>query len=89
MNRLAMEKIVGYEFQDDKFWTKLRSYVILRKSHLYYLHLPDADQIINQVEWILEDRDKLSGMAKQGIAYVEKYHDCKNVAGMFLNRWSF
>ena len=87
LNGLAMGKIVGCGSQNDKYWTKWMTLLGIDKKPPIVPILPDPNQIISQVEWILQNRDKLPGMASEGRAYVEKYHDCKKVAAMFLDRW--
>ena len=87
LNGMAIGKIIGCSSQDDKFWEKWRSLLGIDKKPPIVPILPDPNQIVRQVEWILENRDQLPAMAKEGRAYVEKYHDCKKVATMFLDRW--
>ena len=49
---------------------------------------PDENQIYQQLEFIVMNRDKITLWGKESREYVEKLHDCKNVAKEYIKVWS-
>jgi hypothetical protein len=49
--------------------------------------LPDKDQIVSQVEWILTNRHLLPEMSLKGRNFVDKYHDAEVIASEFIKAW--
>lgn len=50
--------------------------------------IPDENQIYQQLEFIVMNRDKITLWGKESREYVEKIHDCKNVAKEYIKVWS-
>lgn len=50
--------------------------------------IPDENQIYQQLEFIVMNRDKITLWGKESREYVEKVHDCKKVAKEYIKVWS-
>lgn len=48
----------------------------------------DVDYISNQIEWVLDNKNKLEELGYQSRKLVEDYHECKKVAAKYLELWN-
>ncbi|WP_440616734.1 hypothetical protein [Cysteiniphilum sp. 6C5] len=84
---LANGLIVCCGSQSDKFWLKWCSELGLDKKPPILSLKPNVDNIISQVEWMLDNREKLGQISLDGRRYVELNHDSSRVAEKFLHFW--
>lgn len=49
--------------------------------------IPDANQIVKQLEILLENRKSIPEIGYQSRLFIEKYHDYKKVAQLYVNHW--
>ena len=48
---------------------------------------PNVDQIYSQMEFVLENRDKIEQWGYESRKYVETYHECKMIAQKYVDAW--
>ena len=48
---------------------------------------PDVDQIVDQIDRIIKNEDKIERMGYESRKFVEEFHDCKKIAKMYLDTW--
>lgn len=52
------------------------------------LHIkPDVQQIVNQIEYLIENEDRIEEFGYKSRKFVEEFHDCKKIAQMYLDVW--
>lgn len=47
----------------------------------------DVDQIFSQMEWLVQNKDKITEIGEQSRTYVEEMHDYTRVAQQYLEAW--
>ncbi len=49
---------------------------------------PTAESIINQIEYLLNNKESIEKLSKESRKYVEKYHDYRDVANLYIKKWT-
>jgi glycosyltransferase involved in cell wall biosynthesis len=84
---MSMGKVVCSGSQDKTYYDRWLPLTGITEYPPIVPLKPDVDFIVEQIEALLLGREKLIEISKNGRAFVEKYHDAKNVALMFMERW--
>lgn len=50
--------------------------------------LPNTDEIVKKLEWLIENPEKINEISKNARAFIEKEHNYINSAKMYLEKWS-
>lgn len=48
---------------------------------------PDVRQIVHQIEYVLENRNRIEEWGYESRQFVETFHDCKKIAQQYLDVW--
>jgi hypothetical protein len=87
LTAMAMGKVVGSNSQSDEFWNKWCIDLNLKEKPPLLSLLPDYKQILMQIKWIIDNKDKLTQISEKSRTFIEDYHDNQKVASLFLDRW--
>lgn len=49
--------------------------------------LPDVQQIVDTLSYIIDNKDRITEWGEQSRQYVEELHDCKKVAVQYIEAW--
>lgn len=49
---------------------------------------PNVEQIVEQLEYVISQKDNFEIMGKKARDFVEQFHDCKKIAQEYLDVWS-
>lgn len=49
--------------------------------------MPNVDQIVKQLEYVLENRARITQWGEESRRFVEEFHDAKRIASMYLDVW--
>ena len=49
--------------------------------------MPNVDQIVKQLEYVLENRTRVPQWGEESRRFVEEFHDAKRIASMYLDVW--
>lgn len=59
----------------------------LTKSPIIHIK-PDVNQIVSQLEYLIENRDKIEEFGYESRKFVENFHDHRRIAQLYLDSWN-
>ncbi len=58
----------------------------LRESPVIHIK-PNTEQIVEQMEYVLENKNRIEEWGAASRKFVEDFHDCKKIAQQYVNTW--
>ena len=49
--------------------------------------MPNVEQIVKQLEYVWENRARITQWGEESRRFVEEFHDAKRIASMYLDVW--
>ena len=50
--------------------------------------LPDEEDVYKQLEWLINNKEKITTMQRESIEFIDKHHNPKNIAKQYLDFWN-